>query len=294
MKPVAKKGVEEVLLDIRDQNAMELVFDEECMSIWELLRRRARPSTLPAIAGATHLSQETVRVYLEKLIARGLVARLRASARRPASTFRVTCRRVGIGIRWNDPDDRRRWDLLSPRIEESSRRLKRNHAPTERASDDAIARVTYILPVRVTPSEMVELRQRLDELTAYLRILQDKHTGGDGRDDFLCNYRFELQLQPLATPVLPQPFVVVRMIDRDAPRGDSRLDPLSPLSPRERQVALSIVRGRSRGETAAELGLRPGTVATLAKRVYRKLGVAGRVELTRCIAGASGGLVAVA
>ena len=294
MDPVTKRVAEEVLLDIRNTDAMELAFDEVCMSVWELIRRRRRPSKLSEIAEATHLPPESIRAHLDRLLAHALVERIPARARRPDTTYRATCKRVGIGIRWNDPEDRRRWDLLSPRVEESSKRLKRNHLSTERATDDGLARVTYLLPVRVSPSEMTELRQRLDELTAFLRILQEKHTGDEGRDDYLCNYRFELQVQPLAEPVLPQPLVVLRMLDREAPKAESRLDPLVPLSPRERQVALSIVRGRSRCETATELGLQPSTVATLAKRIYRKLGISGRVELARCLAGAAGGLSAVA
>ena len=286
--------MDEVLLDIRDQDAMRVALDEECMSVWELVRRRRRACGARSLAEAMHLSPESVRSHLDRLVAHGLVEAIPARARRPETTYRVTCQRVGIGIRWGDPADRRRWDLLAPAIEESSKRLARNHLPTERATEDALARVTYLLPVRLAQSEMVELRQRLDELTAFLRLLQEKHTGDEGRDDYLCNYRFELQLQPLAEPVLPQPLVVLRMLDRDASKAEARLDPLSPLSPRERQVALAIVRGRTRSETAGELGLKPGTVATLTKRIYRKLGISGRVDLTRCVTGASGGLGAVA
>jgi len=286
--------MEEVLLDIRDHEAMRVALDEQCMSVWELVRRRRHACGVQSLAEAMHLAPEAVRAHLDRLVDHGLVERVSARARRRETTYRVTCQRVGIGIRWNDPGDRRRWDALMPTIEESSKRLARNHLPTEQATDDGLARVTYLLPVRVTQSEMGELRQRLDELTAFLRLLQERHTGDDGRDDYLCNYRFELQLQPLAESVLPQPLVVLRMLDRDASKAEARLDPLAPLSPRERQVALAIVRGRTRGETAGELGLKPGTVATLTKRIYRKLGISGRVDLTRCVTTAGGGLGAVA
>lgn len=294
MKSEARRSMDELLLDIRDQRAMELAFDEECMSAWELLRRRRRPSALPEIAAAMNRSVETTRVLIERLIEQKLVERIRASSRRKQQTFRVTSNRVGIGIRWDDPEDRNRWDLLAPKIERSAHRLRQNQRATAVAGDDGVSRVTYLLPLRLSASEMAELRQRFDELTAFLRLLQERHTGESGPDDFVCNYRFELQLQPLAEAVLPQPFLVVRMLDRSASRGDSRLDPLAHLSPRERQVALAIVRGRSRGQTATELGLKPGTVATLTKRIYRKLGISGRVELTRCVTATPGGLGAVA
>lgn len=141
---------------------------------------------------------------------------------------------------------------------------------------------------------MVELRHRLDELTAFLRLLQERHAGEQGADDFSCNYRFEIQLQPLAEPVLPQAVVLMRLIDREPTLGFERVDPMSKLSQRERQVAQALVRGRSRCEISRELGLRPGTIATLTKRIYRKLGVGNRIELSRVFTNLPSGLGAVA
>ncbi|MBI1304478.1 MAG: hypothetical protein GC172_11935 [Phycisphaera sp.] len=60
------------------------------------------------------------------------------------------------------------------------------------------------------------------------------------------------------------------------------------LSARERDVAVGIVAGRARSEIAARLGITPSTVATLTKRLYRKLGVHSRAELTQRLVGRSG------
>ena len=51
------------------------------------------------------------------------------------------------------------------------------------------------------------------------------------------------------------------------------------LSPRERETALGLARGLTIAEVAKELGLARSTVATLAKRVYRKLGAHRRAEM---------------
>jgi DNA-binding CsgD family transcriptional regulator len=77
-------------------------------------------------------------------------------------------------------------------------------------------------------------------------------------------------------------FVLMRTIDQEPSRGGERVDPMARLSQRERQVAQAVVRGRARSETAKELLLQPGTIATLTKRIYRKLGVTNRLELARC------------
>ena len=55
--------------------------------------------------------------------------------------------------------------------------------------------------------------------------------------------------------------------------------PDRPLSDREYQVALALARGLNQREVAAELGVKPGTIVTLTKRLYRKLGITRRAEL---------------
>jgi two-component system, NarL family, invasion response regulator UvrY len=58
-------------------------------------------------------------------------------------------------------------------------------------------------------------------------------------------------------------------------------DPLAVLSPRERQIMLAVVRGRSSIEIGAALHLSPKTVDTYRSRLMAKLGVANLPELVR-------------
>lgn len=60
-------------------------------------------------------------------------------------------------------------------------------------------------------------------------------------------------------------------------------DPRVLLTPRERQVAELVVTGLTDRAIAAELWLSHHTVSQHVKRVYRKLGVSSRVELTRLL-----------
>lgn len=53
------------------------------------------------------------------------------------------------------------------------------------------------------------------------------------------------------------------------------------LTPREHQVCQGLLKGMRYQEIGVELGLRRSSVACLAKRVYRALGVTGRVGLLR-------------
>ena len=277
-------AMEEAIFDIRDSAAMEMLFDEEAMAIWKLLRRRGKPTCAVEVARVTHLCLREVQIRLDTLQAHAMVERLPARARRRLPTFRVLHKRIGIVLRSKDPQDYALWDSYGVRIRDAAERLAKNQRPLGGSTEEERARAFYVMPMRLSQHEMTELRHRLDELAAFLRMLQERHSGERGADDFGCNYRFELELQPLATPVLPQPVVLMRLIDREPMLGVERVDPMAKLSQRERQVAQATVRGRSRTEIATELTLKPGTSATLTKRIYRKLGVTNRLELARVFA----------
>lgn len=53
----------------------------------------------------------------------------------------------------------------------------------------------------------------------------------------------------------------------------------APLSPREKQLVLLLLRGMTLRQAAAELGLTVSTVATYSKTAYKKLGINSRAEL---------------
>jgi RNA polymerase sigma factor (sigma-70 family) len=58
---------------------------------------------------------------------------------------------------------------------------------------------------------------------------------------------------------------------------------LMALSPREREVVLLVIDGRSDREISERLYLSRHTVSQYVKRIYRKLDVTSRVALTRLL-----------
>jgi DNA-binding CsgD family transcriptional regulator len=57
----------------------------------------------------------------------------------------------------------------------------------------------------------------------------------------------------------------------------------TPLSPREREICEWLIAGYTNAEIAAQVGVRPSTVKTMLERLYSKLDVGGRVDLTRLL-----------
>jgi DNA-binding NarL/FixJ family response regulator len=73
------------------------------------------------------------------------------------------------------------------------------------------------------------------------------------------------------------------VLELDGQRCASGTGPLLALTPREREVAALVVEGLADREIAERLYLSRYTVTQYVKRIYRKLGVASRVELTRLL-----------
>jgi DNA-binding CsgD family transcriptional regulator len=75
--------------------------------------------------------------------------------------------------------------------------------------------------------------------------------------------------------------ITVLELQRD--HAEISAETLTALTPREREVALLVVDGRSDREIAERLCLSHHTVSQYVKRVYRKLDVGSRVSLTRLL-----------
>ncbi len=73
---------------------------------------------------------------------------------------------------------------------------------------------------------------------------------------------------------------VAELADQTLSLGDPD-DPFAPLSPRERQVVLLVVNGRSSAEIAAELHLSPKTVDSYRSRLMSKVGAPNITALVK-------------
>jgi two-component system nitrate/nitrite response regulator NarP len=68
-----------------------------------------------------------------------------------------------------------------------------------------------------------------------------------------------------------------RALDLSLSGGDA--DPLSPLTPRERQIAAQVGRGLPNKQIAEALAMSEGTVKVYLHTIYQKLGIKNRTEL---------------
>lgn len=74
-----------------------------------------------------------------------------------------------------------------------------------------------------------------------------------------------------------------------APPSPEETAVLAPLSERERQICLYLLRGHTLKSAAAELGVALSSAETYRKRAYEKLGVPSRARLVALTRGKRGG-----
>jgi DNA-binding CsgD family transcriptional regulator len=80
-----------------------------------------------------------------------------------------------------------------------------------------------------------------------------------------------------------QPGALITVLELQRDRVEISTQTLTALTPREREVALLVVDGRSDRQIAERLHLSHHTVSQYVKRIYRKLDVPSRVTLTRLL-----------
>lgn len=95
----------------------------------------------------------------------------------------------------------------------------------------------------------------------------------DGAEDALLE---ALQKVERGEKAIPQP-LLQRALDLSLTGG--KPDPLSPLAPRERQIASHVGRGLRNREIADALAMSEGTVKVYLHTIYQKLGIKNRTEL---------------
>lgn len=268
-------------LDLTDPRVSDLMSDPSMLGAWEYLRRLGKPMPAEALAAATGIALPDLYRMLDRLIALGVVRLLPASGKRKAPAYEVTvdALRVVCDFRADRP-------LL-----EASTRALSAHAQSLMPADPFAAspapkehwRGYFITLANMSLDEVAELRRRLTAVVEFTDMLARKRDGAHSAGDPpLCNYGFTFRVEPLVRPALP--LASVRFVARrDKAWGDAQppvaRQPESPLSDREYQVALALARGLNQREVAEQLGVKPSTVLTLTKRLYRKLRITRRAEL---------------
>lgn len=262
---------------------MDALFDIEAMAVWEWLRLARSGRSAEEVAGLANLSLTRTRLILEQLITVKLVESRPAGRGRRLTTYRVTTPELRISHEGMPPE----WVGTMLAKWSESRVEYFNHALRDGIHPDSPAPSGFggSGVVCLTEEERGRLKALIHQVGVLMRTaarrtpLHPQSPSSDAAAD-LNLYALLIRMQKLHTMPLPSPIISFAPGFAGSTDGVKRID-RSRLAPRERAVADALAGGMSRPEIAKQLGLSVHTIATMSKRVYKKLGIRNRAELVR-------------
>lgn len=267
-------------LDPNDPAVLGALLDDDCMRVWECLRRLTTATDLATLAERCGICVTETGRQLDRLVAAKLVRKVRARGARRLPTFTVTTDAITIVIAPRTPQSKQLIAQLADQADRRHAALVANRKPLALAGGHD----TYFGEVHalaLDPDDLRELRRRLVHVAEFLELHAQRAEQNPGSAGGRCNYMVSVQAAPLAEPVLPLPVVAVNAVDvtPNRPRGFETT--AAALSARELHIARELRDGRTRTEIAQRLRVSPHTVHTHCKRLFRKLGIDRASDLHR-------------
>lgn len=268
-------------LDVRDPRVADILGVPFNCSVWELVRRCKAPASLAEIAALLRVEAAAVRLALDNLESIGLIERLPAGRKKRNATYRATRDELVVEYGPSNVNEYRVATALKKRLaEHSTKIMDAARLPLNAERNDEWT-FQHFGPARLNPGEMKEFQSMIRGVRDFLDGVSTRTRITDVTENQDCNIQVAIEVFPIRTPVAPVPRVM--LIDR-AKDGNAvaliRRSRISNLSRREREVAHELARGKLRPEIAKQLGISVNTVSTIGKRVYAKLGVKRRAELS--------------
>ena len=276
------RRVQELNLHLSKPGLLDALCDLEAMGVWELLRASRSGRSAEEVAGLASLSLTRTRLILEQLMTLSLVESRPAGRGRRLTTYRVTVPELRVSHDGMAPEligkMLARWS--ESRAEYFDRALKDGISPDGPAASGFCGSGVE----RLTAEETARLKSLIHQIGVLLRTAsrRDPPPPGSPIDPKSGEalYAVLIRMQKLESMPLPSPPISFAPGFAGTKDGVKRID-RSTLAPRERQVAEALAGGISRPEIANQLQLSVHTVATMSKRVYKKLGIRNRAELVR-------------
>ena len=272
------------VLRIGDAGVMDLLCDLPTMEVWNALRGTRTIRTLHEVTAAVRCAPAEVPAALDRLVDAGIVDVRRARGRRSEVGYSVRYRSLVIA---HDPDgDGALVERVVSAMAESARTAAGDGAGSGTgpgASPNGALNGRFVAIAPLDHDALAELHRRIMDVIDYMRALgMVAAEGGKSGAAAAPSVRAVIDLSPLgcfpsshaAVTLLPRPVVE---LDGALARGRAA-DP-NALTRREWDVAAMLASGSRRPEVSRRLGISTNTVASIAKCVYRKLGVHSRGEL---------------
>ncbi|MFM1936919.1 MAG: Bacterial regulatory protein luxR family, partial [Planctomycetota bacterium] len=280
-------GVMQHKVDIRSEEVARLLADRVATAAWEALRQARSPMSAQELASTLGAERSSVQDVLDRLCTAGLTQRIPMTRNHRAVRYAVEADRLVID--W-EPTNGTSVAALRAYLRASA---SGRHASEQDASEDAVPDLLELLAhdasgvVDLNEDDRAELARRIGDLVRFIHVVRSRRPVRGAVAPQRFRWRIDMTVRPA---VHEPPHAIVQAAPEATPtstptRNGDVPGGNAPLAPREREVAAGLVAGLTRPEIAKHLGVSPYTVATLVKRIYRKLGVRRRIELAHRLNG---------
>lgn len=268
------------VLNMESPQVLETISEPFNCSVWEIVRRFRRPVILAEVAVVSHSEPVVVQVALERLEKLGLITRIPARGIRRLPTYETTCDAFVVEFNSDKISEREAASAIQERFTEHVRQIMATTQAKDSNDHSEPWSSTTSVPIQLTATDIAELSRIISVFNECLDRIRERSTTIDASESQDCNYLITMEVRPTQAAVLPLPAMHIVPHSKVADTVTKILAaPMNALSPREREVAIELARGRSRPEIATQFGVSVNTIATIGKRIYAKLGVNRRAEL---------------
>ncbi len=272
---------------------LTLLREYDALRTWEFLRTARAVVTVGELAAAMGVESRVLQRHLDLLAKHGLVHVVRARKPRRSVGYRVATERIVVAFDDSRAESVQKAMESSDSVQREFERCVERHTDPEFHSKAGV-RFRQQSMLHFTKEDHVELRRRMMAVIEFLATPRPgppqptrRSRGGRLPAPAYCNQAISIRLDPLVGRLLPLPAVWMTPNSKLADASLENVDKtgLPGLAPREREVALALADGLSRAHVAERMRLSVHTVSTLARRVYRKLGVSSQAALAARLSG---------
>ena len=259
---------------------MQVLRDIRTMQRWEILRRSQRGHAVAQLAFESRSSLAETQEALDRLEAVGLVEKQRMNARTKQIRYQAAMERLVISFDKSAEVDRELMREVEHGMREYSRSVIDGCDSIRRSNEKGRVSIHGVTSVVLTVDDACAVRDAFRG--AYALLVEAERRARQSEDSVeKRGYHLGFEMRELNQPELPMAEVFMVEQALFVEHRDLLCNAASMvLSPRELEVARALDSGKSRPQIARELGLSEHTIVTLSKRIYRKLGVHSRAELS--------------
>ncbi len=267
-------------LSISAPGLVHVLRDIRTMQRWEILRRSQRGHTVAQLAFESRSTLAETQDALDRLEAVGLVEKQRMNARTKQIRYQAAMERLVISFDKSAEVDCALMREVEHGMREYSRSVIDGCDSIRRSSEKGRVSIHGVTSVVLTVDDACAVRDAFRG--AYALLVEAERRARQSEDSVeKRGFHLGFEMRELNQPELPMAEVFIVEQALFVEHRDLLCNAASMvLSPRELEVARSLDLGKSRPQIARELGLSEHTIVTLSKRIYRKLGVHSRAELS--------------